>query len=500
MLGRYQLLAQVGRGGMGVVWLARLRGARGFNRLVAVKTLVSEVTDRTRFEDMMLEEARIASLIHHPNVVQTLELGEDNGLLYLVMEWVSGESLRYLMKELEGKRTVPLRIAVNLVAQALRGLHAAHELRDQNGAELGVVHRDVSPQNLIVTLQGELKLLDFGIAKATNEESSDTATGEVKGKYAYMAPEQVLGQAVDRRSDLFAVAIILYELTTGRHPFRRETSAGTINGLVSDEPIAQPSSVSPGFPLELERVLMRALEKDPERRFATAEDFRRELEEALPSQNPEATELEVRRFLNRAMGARERERRAAVHQAQLAGDEKDPRPERGPRVESGTSLRAISIDEEEDEDRTQRERPMPLARPKLVRAPEPSSSRRGLPYALIAGLIVAASVAALVLRAPVSISWTKATATQPAAAVGSPVPSLTSPAPPAPPSAAPSASAPAVASSAPQVIDDLPSDPPAPKRSTTTTRRTPAKVTRPAPKRSSKRAAHDDLIAPEYAR
>ncbi len=490
MLGRYQLLAVVGKGGMGQVWLARLRGARGFNRLVALKTLVTDPDNRERFERMMLEEARIASLIQHPNVVRTMELGEDEGLLYLVMEWVSGDSLRYLMKQAQALGTVPLRIAVHLVGQILRGLHAAHELRDPAGAPLGVVHRDVSPQNVLVTVDGEAKLLDFGIAKATNEEGSETITGEVKGKYTYMAPEQVMCGAVDRRTDLFAVGIILYEMTTGRHPFKRDTLGGTIHGIVSEEPVRPPSSVIRDFPLELERVILRALEKDPAARYPSAEDFRRELEEALPSQNPEATELEVRRFLGRSLGARERERRTAVHNAQAAGDATEPTTSKGHRVESGTSLRAISIDEEDDlpaEATPVTRAAVPFAK---LEQPAPPRKRR---YGLAAALIFAAAGAGFfVVRSPLTISWTSGSSAAPLSAA-SPVPVAT---PAATPAIAPSASASApLVTPTTTVPTAAESASRAPKRPSTTTRRAPAKA---AAKR--KLVTDGDLIAPDYAR
>src|SRR6187551_1389899 len=196
-LGRYELLTAVARGGMGQVWAGRLRGARGFNKLVAIKTLLPMPGSEGRLESMLLEEARIAALIHHPNVVQTLELGEHESTLYLVMEWVDGEPLSFIMNRAEERGRMPLGIGVNLVGQTLRGLDAAHELTDEAGAALGVVHRDVSPHNVLVTYSGVAKLVDFGIAKATNQGSSSTQTGEVKGKFSCMAPEQIRCESVD---------------------------------------------------------------------------------------------------------------------------------------------------------------------------------------------------------------------------------------------------------------------------------------------------------------
>src|SRR6188768_1199089 len=242
VLGRYQLLVAVARGGMGQVWLARLRGARGFSKLVAIKTLLPNQEDLARLEGMLAEEARIASLIQHANVVRTMELGEHEGMLYLVMEWVDGEPLGFLLERANQRGGMPLGVAVALVSQVLAGLHAAHELSDESGP-LGVVHRDVSPHNILVTYDGIAKLLDFGIAKATHQTSSNTEAGEVKGKFSYMAPEQILGSEVDRRCDVFATGIVLYLLTTGRHPFKRGNTAAIIHAITTDEPVAPPSTL-----------------------------------------------------------------------------------------------------------------------------------------------------------------------------------------------------------------------------------------------------------------
>jgi eukaryotic-like serine/threonine-protein kinase len=315
-LGRYQLLASVARGGMGQVWLGRLQGARGFHKLVAVKTLLTTADESGRFERMLLEEARIASLIHHSNVVQTIELGEDDGTLYLVMEWVDGEPLTHVVTKAKERGGLPLEVAANLVSQMLRGLHAAHELCDTSGAPLGVVHRDVSPHNVLITYTGTAKLLDFGIAKATKQSSVATVTGEVKGKFAYMAPEQVLGTVMDRRTDLFAAGIMLYTLTVGRHPFKHHNDAGVLHAITSESPAPKPSSFVPDYPPALEAVVMKALEKRIERRFATADEMRVALEAAVSAASATgdaATGKYVRELLaENAAARREAVRRTLV--------------------------------------------------------------------------------------------------------------------------------------------------------------------------------------------
>ncbi len=347
-LGRYELLAQVARGGMGQVWAGRLTGARGFQKIVAIKTLLPELRHDARLEEMLLAEARIASLIHHPNVVQTTELGEHQGTLYLVMEWVDGESLDFVLKRAEERGWVPVPVGVNFIAQACRGLHAAHELTSDLGVHLGVVHRDVSPHNMLVTHSGQIKLVDFGIAKATNEESSLTANGEVKGKYSFMAPEQVLGGEIDRRADVFALGIVLYLLVTGRHPFKVDTKISVLAAITGEHLPPPPSKFVPACSPALEAVLLKALEKEPEKRYQTADALRLALENAVPQAFVPLVDVQLREFVSRTMGDRAAARREAMRRFLLAADERQlvgvengllsPAPS-----QSGGSLRAILV-------------------------------------------------------------------------------------------------------------------------------------------------------------
>src|SRR6185503_13637183 len=323
ILGRYQLLVAVARGGMGQVWLARLQGARGFNKVVAIKTLLPNEAERARLEAMLAEEARLASLIQHANVVHTIELGEHDGMLYLVMEWVEGEPLSYLQARAQQEGGMPLSVSVALVAQVLSGLHAAHELHDDSGP-LGVVHRDVSPHNILVTYDGVAKLLDFGIAKATHQPTGNTDTGEIKGKFSYMAPEQILGNAVDRRCDVFAAGIVLYALATGRHPFKHQNTAQVIHAITGPEPVPPASTIVPGFPAELEQVLLKALDKDPNKRWASAEEFRTALELAMPDAFSDVGRMALRAFIEQTVGERKTARREAVRRAQQAADNAEP--------------------------------------------------------------------------------------------------------------------------------------------------------------------------------
>jgi serine/threonine-protein kinase len=342
-LGRYELLLPIAKGGMAQVWAARLRGSRGFQKLVAVKTILAGAVDNARMEQMFLEEAQLASQIHHPNVVGTLDLGEHEGVLYLVMEWVEGEPLSAVIAKAAGSGGVPLPIGVNLIGQACQGLSAAHDLRDDNGDLLGVVHRDVSPQNLLVTYSGTAKVVDFGIAKATSKSTSGlTEAGEIKGKFSYMAPEQVRGLALDCRTDLFALGIVLYAITTGRHPFRGEHPAQTVQNICAERGPTPPSTFIANYPPALEQVVLKALAKEPDQRFESATAMLTALEKAMPGPLEASFDKQVAEYLKQLFGNRASERRAALRHAQETADR--IRTESSSSISVGT-LRAIAIDQ-----------------------------------------------------------------------------------------------------------------------------------------------------------
>jgi len=278
-LDRYELLCPIASGGMATVWLARLRGKRGFEKLFAVKTIRTELHGDQRFQEMFLDEARIASGIQHPNVAQILDLGEQDQVLYIVMEWVDGESLTKIRKLLGRRGSVlPIGVALRILADACAGLHAAHELRDDDGEPLGIVHRDVSPQNILVSTSGVVKLIDFGIAKAQNRKQGETRTGVVKGKIQYLAPEQVKKERrIDRRTDIWALGACLHELVTGRLAYEDDDDLEVIRKLMADEP---PPSVE-GIPEPIQEVLGRSMAIDPAARFPTAASMQRALEAAM---------------------------------------------------------------------------------------------------------------------------------------------------------------------------------------------------------------------------
>lgn len=319
-LGRYEILLGVAQGGMARVWAARQHGQRGFSKTVAIKTILPALASDPEFETMFLDEARVASGVHHPNVCEIFDLGEENGVLYLSMEWVNGDSLARILKPgsaTPGGPKTPMRInariAARIVSDASAGLHAAHELCDVDGNRLNVVHRDVSPQNILVSLDGNVKVTDFGVAKALGSAHEATMAGQIKGKAAYMAPEQASGGRIDRRSDIFALGIVLYEVTTGQRPFAGENQVSTLQSLMSGR-FDPPSALVPGYPRELESIVMRALAMDPMQRFPTADRMRVALEEWLARSGPVVTQTQVAALVRERLGHAIDERRARIRQ------------------------------------------------------------------------------------------------------------------------------------------------------------------------------------------
>jgi serine/threonine protein kinase len=300
-LGSYEVLLCVARGGMACVWAARQHGARGFNRLVALKTVLPELAE-LEFEGMFLEEARFAARIHHPNVCEVFELVEHSGVLALSMEWVDGDTLNGLLTA-KGRGPLEPRLAAHIVAQVACGLHAAHELTDDVGVPMQLVHRDVSPQNILISRAGHVKVADFGVAKAMAGATEHTESGRVKGKLSYMSPEQAEGKALDRRSDIFALGVVLYVATVGAHPFRRAGDTPDdhlLRLLVGRFPA--PSEVVPGFPRELEAIILRAMSREPDQRFASADEMRGQLLSWLVASGPLLTEQHVGRCLSERVG------------------------------------------------------------------------------------------------------------------------------------------------------------------------------------------------------
>lgn len=283
----YELVAVLGEGGMAQVWTARRRGAHGFEKLLALKVIHSRLLDDERFRAMFLDEARITAAIHHPNVAQVFDLGESEDLLYLVMEYVDGDSLAALVTSnaaTNEKRTAPLDVALVVTRDVLAGLHAAHTLEDEGGVSRGVVHRDVSPQNVLLGVRGEVKLIDFGIAIARERLAGETVDGSVKGKLHFMAPEQARQKPLGPTADVFATGAMLHAMLTGRAPFAGANEAETLRGLLSGAPPAIPESI----PAPVRAVIAKAIAFDARDRFPTAHAMKVAVDAALDAVLPGA--------------------------------------------------------------------------------------------------------------------------------------------------------------------------------------------------------------------
>jgi eukaryotic-like serine/threonine-protein kinase len=322
-IGRYQLVSAIGAGGMGKVWVA-LDTAAPAQRLVALKTALAGGAADRDFWAMLSDEAALASRIQHQNVCATYELGQQDGVHFLVMEWSDGASLRDLLDASPGKRIAP-DLGAYIAACVAAGLHAAHELADDEGHPLNVVHRDVSPQNVLISLRGHVRLADFGVAKARGQLHRPTETGEVKGKLSYMAPEQIASKNIDRRADVFALGCVLYEATLGVRPFHGPDAMATMYKIL-EEAVQLPRGVDPAFPEGLQKVLERALVKDPDLRFQTADEFRAALIEYLGSTKRFIADKHVAESLSGALGEQLRTRNKAIVASaeQLRRGETDP--------------------------------------------------------------------------------------------------------------------------------------------------------------------------------
>ncbi len=281
-LGRYVMFDEIAAGGMATVHLGRLLGPVGFAKTVAIKRLHPHLAKDPDFATMFLDEARLAARVRHPNVVSILDVVQLETELFLVLDYVEGESLsRVLRAARKRKEVAPLAVAVAVIEGSLQGLHAAHEAVDEHGRPLGLVHRDVSPQNIQIGVDGIARVLDFGVAKAAGR-LQETQGREVKGKLAYMAPEQLAGGEVDRRTDVYAAGVCLWETLTGRRLVKAPNEGQTVAMVMSGQ-FAVPSAHRSEVPAELDAVTMKALNKDPTQRFASAREFAMALTRALSS-------------------------------------------------------------------------------------------------------------------------------------------------------------------------------------------------------------------------
>lgn len=311
-VGRYKLIAELAQGGMGTVYLGVARGPAGFSKLMVIKQLRMELVEDPQFLNMFLEEARLAARLNHPNIVQTTEVGQEGNLYFLAMEYLDGQALQRMRTRVTKGGEFPIAIHVRILIEALHGLHYAHELRELDGTPLRIVHRDVSPHNVFVTYDGQVKVVDFGIAKAV-DSSLETRTGELKGKVAYMPPEQASMKRVDCRADVFAVGVMLWEAIASKRMWHGMNEMAIMHRLMIGE-VPQIRELKPDVDPELEGIVMRAISPDPNARQATAEQMANELETWLARTGQNATNRDVGRLLSQAFQSDREELNRIVEQ------------------------------------------------------------------------------------------------------------------------------------------------------------------------------------------
>jgi eukaryotic-like serine/threonine-protein kinase len=376
-IGRHSVLGYLATGGMSEIFLGRDHPS---GRPVVIKRILPHLARQGSFVAMFLDEARIGSLVHHPNVVEVHELGQVGTELFMVMEYLAGENASGLLRRLVGRNErLAYGLAAHIVAEACKGLHAAHELTDEKGHRIELVHRDVSPQNIFLTYDGAVKVLDFGIATAAHRLSR-TATGELKGKFSYMSPEQCRGEALDLRSDVFSLGIVLYELSMQKRLFSRPNELLVLKAVCED-PITRPSREHADYPEILEDICMKALSRDKDKRYQTAKAMQDDLEAAVQLLLGRTdARMELAYHLERLFADRIEEKRKMLHD-----------------VRSGTempSLPSVEVDESVVVPQVSQYTKTPVSGIAPMPPPAPRTSRGiAAALALLAVLAIAAVVA-----------------------------------------------------------------------------------------------------------
>jgi eukaryotic-like serine/threonine-protein kinase len=315
IIGRYALYGEIAAGGMATVHLGRLIGSGGVHRIVAIKCLHAHFAKDPEFVKMFLDEARVAARIHHPNVVSLLDFLALEGELFLVMDYVQGEALSKLVTSAKrAQEHVPRNVVASVMTGALHGLHAAHTARSAQGEPLDIVHRDVSPQNILVGVDGVARVLDFGVAKAAGRLQT-TREGQIKGKIRYMAPEQLRSEAVDRRADIYSAGVVLWEILTGRRLFPGDNEGAVLTKILLGKK-QPPSALVADLPRAWDEITMKALDPDPEKRFATAEAMADAIESLVGVASPRVVRDWVVARASESLTARQ----AAVEQVERDGD------------------------------------------------------------------------------------------------------------------------------------------------------------------------------------
>jgi serine/threonine protein kinase len=382
LLGSYTLLRPLSRGGMGSVWIAQLEGTRGFHKLVALKTMLPRLRESGDHEKQFFDEAMAAAAVQHPNVCHVLDFGLEDGRLFMVMELVDGTTLARLLRR-SPQRRLPAPLAARILADACAGLAAVHEARDAKGKSLGIVHRDVSPQNILVARDGHVKLADFGVVRSEAQLHDRTATGIIKGKAHYLSPEQALGQRADARSDVFATGCVLYQSLTGRRPFEG-VDLTTVLRRVRQGLLLPPSHLVPDLPKDLEEIVMQALAASPAARTPSARALGAALDEWLLRHARETGRDAVAREMNLRLGEEASSVHLAVPSRALRSSVPPPPADDTPTVPNTAATATL-----ETAGATE-----PLPPPSA--AVEPVRARRAGPSALIlAGLVLALAALAI---------------------------------------------------------------------------------------------------------
>jgi serine/threonine protein kinase len=371
--GKYFLLRKLAEGGMAEIFLAKQSGAEGFERNVVVKRMLKHLSDEPSFVEMFLDEARLAARLAHQNIVQIHDLGLAEGCYFICMEYLAGEDLSTILRAAGRQRQyVPLQVVLRVIAEAAYGLHYAHEFADENGAPMNVVHRDISPSNIYVTFQGQVKVLDFGIARAESRTTKTTA-GVVKGKYMYMPPEQAKGAGVDRRADVYALGVSLFEALTNVRPFARDHDLAILNAVLHGE-FSPPRHYRPDLPQDLEALVLKAMAHRPEDRFQTAQAFAVALDSYMASRTSGSGGSQTQAYLRTLFGEERITQKTRV-------------PSLDSLLKSGMTVSGFTDPEMKTVNVPQEERTSQLAPPPAAPAPA-----RGAPgrHAVMAGLALLA--------------------------------------------------------------------------------------------------------------
>jgi serine/threonine-protein kinase len=440
--GRFELIEPIASGGMATVWLGRIRGARGFERHVAIKAMHPHLAQDPDFVAMFLDEARMASCIHHPNVVPTLDVAEDDQGLLLVLELVDGLPLNQIQRAVARTQLpIPVPVALRIELDLLAGLHAAHELMSPDGTLVNLVHRDVSPQNVLVGSDGVARITDFGIARAEIRIAT-TRTGQSKGKIPYMSPEQINSEPIDRRSDLFGAGAVLWEMLTGQRLFHGDSEASVLHRVLAGE-IKRPSELRAAVPKAIDAVCLRALARPRDERFATAAQFAEALESAAKQAGVVVASARDVAQLVKELGPAVRPRGIPPAPTSQSGSMSRPRAEAPAPAGNGTGGTAVTA---------------------FASIPKPRGSRWRVVAAAALGSLVTAAVAYLATRSEDAPPGPSAVVSAPAALVnGAPAASASaaSTTPVESTSAPPSANAPTPveASAAPSAAPAVPTGP-----------------------------------------